>query len=42
MNEVIILASIGLLVVVVGIYVYRAEKARRRAHEETRNPWDKR
>ena len=39
MNEIII-ASVVLLVVVVGAYVLRAEKVRRRSHEQTRNPWD--
>jgi hypothetical protein len=41
MNEIII-ASIGLLVVVVGVYVYLAEKARRRSNRESRKPWEKR
>jgi cbb3-type cytochrome oxidase subunit 3 len=39
--NVIIIASIVLLLVAVGVYVFRAEKKRRRAHEQTRNPWDK-
>ena len=42
MREIIIIASIGLLIVVVGIYVYVAEKARRRPDRESRSPWDKR
>ena len=41
MNEIII-ASIGLLLVVVGVYVYLAEKARRRSDRESRKPWEKR
>ena len=41
MREIIIIASLGLLVVVVGIYVYLAEKARRKSDQASRRPWDK-
>ena len=37
----IIIAAIVLLLMAVGIYVYRTEKLRRRKQDETRNPWDK-
>ena len=39
MNE-IILVSLGLIVVVVGIYVFLAERARRRGVGQTQQPWD--
>jgi uncharacterized protein YjeT (DUF2065 family) len=39
MNE-IILVSLGLIVVVVGIYVFLAERARRRGISQTQQPWD--
>jgi hypothetical protein len=42
MQDIIIIALLGLLIVAVGIYVYLAEKARRRSDRESRSPWDKR
>jgi hypothetical protein len=36
----IIIAAIGLLVVAVGVYVFLAEKARRRSHQESRKHWE--
>ena len=41
MNELII-ASIALLVVVVGVYVFLAEKTRRKSDQVSRKPWDER
>ncbi len=34
------IAAFGLLVVVVGVYVFRSD-AKRRSREHTRKPWDK-
>jgi hypothetical protein len=39
MNE-IILVAIGLIVVVVGTYVFLAERARRSEINRTQQPWD--
>lgn len=38
MNEVIFI-SIGLIVLLVGVYVYLAEKKRRALNHQTQQPW---